>query len=88
MSVFATRTPSQHDYAMGRDPAKQATPDLFSTDAVRDSSRRAPNRVIVPGASLSALCRASELTEQACQFALRNRLLLHLCLQLTHNCLH
>jgi hypothetical protein len=23
---------------MGRDPAKQATPDLFSTDAVRDSS--------------------------------------------------
>jgi DNA-binding transcriptional regulator YiaG len=28
----------RHDYAMGRDPTEQASPDLFSTDTVRDAS--------------------------------------------------
>ena len=31
-------TDIQYDDAMGRDPAKQPTPDLFSTDTVRDAS--------------------------------------------------
>jgi hypothetical protein len=33
-----------HDYAMGRDPAKQPTPDLFSTNTVGDASPPPPKR--------------------------------------------
>jgi hypothetical protein len=33
-----------HDYAMGRDPAEQATPDLFSINTVGDASPPPPKR--------------------------------------------
>jgi hypothetical protein len=34
----------RHDYAMGRDPAEQATPDLLSTNTVGDASPPPPKR--------------------------------------------